>query len=150
MTKLLTILVAFLMTVSTQASTQDMTYSDLKNFRVSVFIADAAKDACWTNLTESREYAEEKVRSAGATVVPHASIPDYVVVVRVRSVRDTAFGSCFGSISVELLTSTMVNGRRHEATAIESGAIFMGLQNANPRVIQSIQSFFDLYKARED
>ena len=150
MTKLLAILVAFLMTVSTQASTQDMTYSDLRKFKVSVFIADDAKDACWTNLTESREYAEEKVRSAGATVVPHASIPDYVVVVRVRSVRDTAFGSCFGSIRLELVTSTMVNGRRHEATAIESGAIFMGLQNANSRVIQSIQSFFDLYKARED
>ena len=138
------------MTVSTQASTQDMTYSDLRKFKVSVFIGDDAKDACWTNLTESREYAEEKLRSAGATVVPHASKTNYVLLVRVKSVRDKAFRSCFGSIGVELATSTMINGRLHEATAIESGTIFMGLQNANSRVIESIQSFFDLYKARED
>ena len=38
MTKHLTILVAFLMTVSTQASTQDMTYSDLKNLKVNVLL----------------------------------------------------------------------------------------------------------------
>jgi len=46
MTKLLTILVAFLMTVSTQANTQEMTYSDLRNLKVNVLLQDNAKDAC--------------------------------------------------------------------------------------------------------
>ena len=146
MTKLLTILVAFLMTVSTQASTQDMTYSDLKNLKVNVLLADSAKGACWTNLTESREYAEEKLRSAGATVVLPPSVPDYVLRLNVMSRRNKAFKLCYGSIRVELLTPTMVNGRNHEALAIYSYAIFMGRQNVNTDVIERIQSFFDYVK----
>ena len=146
MTKLLAILVAFLMTVSTQASTQDMTYSDLRKFKVSVFIADDAKDACWTNLTESREYAEEKLRSAGATVVLPPSVPDYFLRLNVMSRRNKALPLCYGSIRVELLTPTMVNGRNHEALAIYSYAIFMGRQNVNTDVVESIQTFFDYVK----
>ena len=146
MTKHLTIIVAFLIAVSTQANTQDMTYSDLRNFKVSVFIADDAKDACWTNLTESREYAEEKLRSAGATVVLPPSVPDYFLRLKVMSRRNKALPLCYGSIRVELLTPTMVNGRNHEALAIYSYAIFMGRQNVNTDVIERIQSFFDYVK----
>ena len=146
MTKRLTIIVAFLIAVSTQASTQEMTYSDLKNLRVNVLLADSAKDACWTNLTESREYAEEKLRSAGATVVLHPSIPNYFLRLKVMSKRNKALPLCYGSIRVELLTPTMVNGRDHVASAIESDAIFMGRQNVNTDVIERIQSFFDDFK----
>ena len=146
MIKHLTILVAFLMTVSTQANTQEMNYSDLRNLRVNVLLADSAKDACWTNLTESREYAEEKLRSAGATVVLPPSVPDYVLRLNLMSRRNKAFKLCYGSIRVELLTPTMVNGRNHEALAIYSYAIFMGRQNVNTDVVESIQTFFDYVK----
>ena len=146
MTKHLTILVAFLVTISTQASTQEMTYSDLKNLKVNVLLHDSAKDACWTNLTESREYAEEKLRSAGATVVLPTSVPDYVLRLNVMSRRNKAFKLCYGSIRVELLTPTMVNGRNHEALAIYNHAIFMGRQNVNTDVVESIQNLFDYVK----
>ena len=146
MTKLLTILVAFLMTVSTQANTQEMTYSDLRNLKVNVLLQDNAKDACWTNLTESREYAEEKLRSAGATIVLSPSVPNYLLRLKVMSRRNQALKSCFGSIRVELLTPTMVNRRDHVAYAMEYDAIFMGQQNVNTDVIERIQSFFDYFK----
>ena len=146
MTKLLAILVAFLMTVSTQASTQEMTYSDLKNLRINVLLADSAKDACWTNLTESREYAEEKLRLAGAIVPLPLSVPNYFLRLKVMSKRNKALSLCYGSIRVELLTPTMVNGRDHVASAMESDAIFMGRQNVNTDVIERIQSFFDDFK----
>jgi len=146
MTKHLTILVAFLVTISTQASTQEMTYSDLKNLKVNVLLHDSAKDACWTNLTESREYAEEKLRSAGATVVLPPSVPDYLLRLKVMSRRNKALKLCYGSIRVELLTPAMVNGRDHVASAMEYEAIFMGQQNVNTDVIERIQSFFDYFK----
>ena len=148
MTKHLTIIIAFLMTISTQASTQEMTYSDLRNLRVNVLLADSAKDACWTNLTESREYAEEKLRSAGATVVLHPSIPNYFLRLKVMSKRNKALPLCYGSIRVELLTPTMVNGRDHMATAITYEGIFMGRQNINTGIIESTQAFFDQLSAR--
>ena len=137
---------AILLTFSTQTSADEMTYSDLKNLKVNVLLADSAKGACWTNLTESREYAEEKLRSAGATVVLPPSVPDYILRLNVMSRRNEAFKLCYGSIRVELLTPTMVNGRNHEALAIYSYAIFMGRQNVNTDVVESIQTFFDYVK----
>ena len=144
------VFLAILLTFSTQTSADEMTYSDLKNLKVNVLLADSAKGACWTNLTESREYAEEKLRSAGATVVLPPSVPDYILRLNVMSRRNEAFKLCYGSIRVELLTPTMVNRRDHVAYAMEYDAIFMGQQNVNTGVIESIQAFFDLYKARED
>ena len=140
------VFLAILLTFSTQTSADEMTYSDLKNLKVNVLLADSAKGACWTNLTESREYAEEKLRSAGATVVLPPSVPDYVLRLNVMSRRNEAFKLCYGSIRVELLTPTMVNGRNHEALAIYSYAIFMGRQNVNTDVVESIQTFFDYVK----
>ena len=148
MTKHLTIIVAFLIAVSTQASTQEMPYSDLKNLKVNVLLADSAKGACWTNLTESREYAEEKLRSAGATVVPLSSVPDYFLRLKVMSRRNKALPLCYGSIRVELLTPTVVNGRDHEAHTITYEGIFMGMQNINTGIIESTQAFFDQFSAR--
>jgi hypothetical protein len=140
------VFLAILLTFSTQTSADEMTYRDLKNLKVNVLLADSAKGACWTNLTESREYAEEKLRSAGATVVLPPSVPDYVLRLNVMSRRNKAFKLCYGSIRVELLTPTMVNGRNHEALAIYNYAIFMGRQNVNTDVVESIQNFFDYVK----
>ena len=140
------VFLAILLTFSTQTSADEMTYRDLKNLKVNVLLADSAKGACWTNLTESREYAEEKLRSAGATVVLPTSVPDYVLRLNVMSRRNKAFKLCYGSIRVELLTPTMVNGRNHEALAIYNHAIFMGRQNVNTDVVESIQNLFDYVK----
>ena len=140
------VFLAILLTFSTQTSADEMTYSDLRNLKVNVLLQDNAKDACWTNLTESREYAEEKLRSAGATVVLSPSVPNYFLRLNVMSRRNKALPLCYGSIRVELLTPTMVNGRNHEALAIYSYAIFMGRQNVNTDVIERIQSFFDYVK----
>ena len=140
------VFLAILLTFSTQTSADEMTYRDLRNLKGNVLLADSAKGACWTNLTESREYAEEKLRSAGATVVLPPSVPDYVLRLNVMSRRNKAFKLCYGSIRVELLTPTMVNGRNHEALAIYNHAIFMGRQNVNTDVVESIQTFFDYLK----
>ena len=78
------------------------------------------------------------------------SVPNYLLRLKVMSRRNKALKLCYGSIRVELLTPTMVNRRDHVAYAMEYDAIFMGQQNVNTGVIESIQAFFDLYKARED
>ena len=140
------VFLAILLTFSTQTSADEMTYRDLRNLKVNVLLGDSARGACWTNLTESREYAEEKLRSAGATVVLPPSVPDYVLRLNVMSRRNKAFKLCYGSIRVELLTPTMVNGRNHEALAIYNHAIFMGRQNVHTDVVDSIPTFFDYVK----
>ena len=46
-----------------------ITLDDLKAFTyIKAFIDDEAKDGCCTKLSESREYAEEKLRSVSAAL----------------------------------------------------------------------------------
>lgn len=46
-----------------------MTLDDLKAFTyIKAFIDDEAKDVCCTKLSESREYAEGKLRSVSAVL----------------------------------------------------------------------------------
>ena len=54
---------------ATQASANMMTIDDLKNLKyIEVVIDDKAKNGCWTNLRESREYAEEQLKIRGYTI----------------------------------------------------------------------------------
>ena len=65
------LLVALLLTIATQAEAEgffvdpDISADDLSKISVMVVIDDNAKGACWTNLREVREYAEEKFRFKG-------------------------------------------------------------------------------------
>ena len=148
-----TFLIALLMTLATQAGADFMTYKDLKNLKlIEVIIADRAKNACWTNLTESRKHAEEKLRVAGATLFR----PDrdkrsedgyYFLLLKVRSRRSETFNTCYGSIKIDISTLFTINGRLHIATGFEYSTIFSGFSsNVNKGVIESIQEFFEQSK----
>ena len=147
------ILLAFLMVFSTQASAEFMTYHDLKNLKyVDVILMDKAKNACWTNLTETRQYAEEKLRSVNAKLFSSDSyekVPAeyYALVVKVMSRRSEVLQLCYGSIYIYIATPFNLNSFWHEAQAVGYEAIFMGKQNINSGVIESVQAFFDQSKS---
>ena len=69
-----TFLIALLMTLVTQATAQyfffdeNQTAESVKSLEVNVVLSDHATGACWTNLKEVREYAEEKLRGRGIKV----------------------------------------------------------------------------------
>ena len=112
---------------------------------LSVMLNDNAKDACWTNLTETREYAEEKVRMAGGTL--HETGQKYFgeyydLIVRVNSHRSRS-GLCFGSLEVTLGTAAEINGERHNANHRSMSTYFGNVQNANQLIIELVQSFFE-------
>lgn len=66
-----TILTALLMTLATQVAAEETSsiYSSDKIRISSVEIYDLAKQGCWTNLTESRQYLEEQLRIGGYTLL---------------------------------------------------------------------------------
>ena len=147
------ILLAFLMVFSTQASAEFMTYHDLKNLKyVDVILMDKAKNACWTNLTETRQYAEEKLRSANAKLFSSDSyekVPAeyYALVVKVMSRRSEVLQLCYGSIYIYIATPFNLNSFWHEAQAAGYEAIFMGKHNINTGVMESGKAFFDQSKS---
>lgn len=143
-----TLLLLLFTVFATQASANMMTIDDLKNLKyIEVVIDDKAKNGCWTNLRESREYAEEKLRSVGATLYNgqekfHGEY--YVLVLQVRSRRNKNLPICYGSIRVQLVTGTVINGFVHTSMpTIGYESVFMGLDNANNAMIQAIQELFN-------
>ena len=146
------IFIAIFMTFATQASADVFTYADIKNLKhIEVILDDKAKNACWTNLTESRQYAEEKLRGAGATLFS----PDtdekyygeyYAFIIDVASRRSKTMALCYGSIVIKIATPVSISGNDHDATAQSYQAIFTGKQNVNVAVIESIQTFLEKLK----
>ena len=133
---------------ATQASANEMTIDDLRNLKyIEVIIADDATDACWTNLRESREYAEEKLRSVGATLYngeekSHGEY--YALSLYVSSERQENSQLCFGGIDIQLMTGSIINGFFHLAiTPVSAKQSFMGVDNVNNAMIEAIQELFN-------
>ena len=146
------IFIAIIMTFATQASADFFTYADIKNLKhIEVILDDKAKNACWTNLTESRQYAEEKLRGAGATLFSPDTDEKYMgeyhaFIIQVQSKRSKSMPLCFGSVTVRIGTPVSVNGKNYDAMAQGYHSIFMGKQNINNGVIESIQTFLEELK----
>jgi len=147
MTKLKSIFAIIVLLFSTSASfAQQSALEYLKEIKhIEVFLADRATDACWTNLTETREYAEEKIRMAGGSVyeagTPKAHGEYYSLNVKVISKR-APNELCFGWIEVDLTTGSRVNGRFHIAVVKNRASIFSNYSNVNTEVIGLVQAFF--------
>ena len=109
--KSIAVTVAVLLTTSTTANANGW-YAPSANptsiGTISVGIADAAKDACWTNLREVREYAEEKLRIRGYNVVAEIG-GGYEFAISVDAFRNDA-GSCIGTFDVQIWAGNTRNG----------------------------------------
>jgi hypothetical protein len=107
--KSLAVMVAVLFTTSTAANAQG--YSPDANptsiDSISISLTDAASDACWTNLREVREYAEEKLKIKGYNVV--ADEGEYTFTIAVNAFRDNQ-GYCVGSHSISIFKYAVVDG----------------------------------------
>ena len=117
---------------------------DIKSIKVD--LVDDAENACWTNLSETREYAEEKIRIAGGNVYVSTGFSrrwkdDYDLRITVRSHR-AGNDKCFGFIMVDLITTAQVNDMLHTASARGGFTYFTNAPNANTLVIEAVQSFF--------
>ena len=80
----------------------NITADYIKNLEVRVELLDRATGACWTNLKEVREYAEEKLRTFGVKVSqteysnPKANIYWLNIHVYAHRLYEDGTGPCFG------------------------------------------------------
>ena len=139
------------MTLASQVGANNFSIDDIKKLRhVEVILNDLAVNACWTNLTESREYAEEKLRSVGATLYAGEAknlAEFHALEIRVDAARQKANGLCYGAIIIGLATGIDINGFSYIARPMRYQRIFTFQQKANNLVIESIQDFFNDDKA---
>ena len=118
---------------------------------VSVALADDAKDGCWTNLRETREYAEEKLRLKGANIVPQPGMGehDYELQVSVNAFRTRS--GCVASIELELRSMTAFKNLKgefiaHFAVVGRSYKLYSGYDKMNNDVLNQVKEFIDILK----
>ena len=109
---------------------------------ISVYLADEAIDACWTNLREVREYAEEKLRMSGYSTREYEGLSAYYSLhVSVVAYRNN--GTCFGDVSAEVRKFVVVDGVRGDHVVGAHYSIANRRSNLNNIVIATVQELID-------
>ena len=117
----------------------------LSDLEVEVVLSDDARDGCWTNLREVREYAEEKLFSRGIKRVKSFDYqnPNHyrfnISVVAARIYNDNS-GPCAGHISLDLVRYAPVNGWFHIVTLYDGkDSLFLDKANLNNKVLEQVR-----------
>ena len=120
-----------------------ITLSEMES--VKVVFEDGAKNGCWTNLKESREYVEEKLRQKGAKITDrdtliNAKSKTYMFYINVNAKRiyKDGTGPCYGSVKAELETITTVNGDTGFFILADDASILLRSDNFNNVILDII------------
>ena len=122
---------------------------------VYVYIIDGATGGCWTNISESINYAEGKLKALGINVVkPQPGFPTVrqgtALIVNASLTRHEQ-GWCYGGINVGFQTIGYAVGNRNLFGLIEYSMVSMsvaGGNSANVNVINTIQQALDEWNGR--
>ena len=91
---------------STSAQYVDPNFS-IKNFKVFVQIIDKAKQGCWTNISETRRYIQNKLSEDKVQLVDDQSKTDLTLKFELLAQR-TGHGWCYGNMSLKLTANVML------------------------------------------
>ena len=120
--------------------------TELKNIKATVQLQDKATNGCWTNLKETREYAERNLRMKGIQTgdfdVPDFFSNEFWLWIEVNASR-TAAGHCTGYMSAELLSFFSSND--HFYTVSRHSLLtraFIPKSNMNNHILDHVKGFF--------
>ena len=95
---MLTVIVGTATSTSAQYVDQNFSIKDLKVF---VEIIDKAKEGCWTNISDTRKYIQNKLSESGITLIDEQSKTDLTLKFSIVAQR-TGHGWCYGNLSLNL------------------------------------------------
>ena len=117
----------------------------LSDLEVRVQLIDDARDGCWTNLREVREYIEEKLYSRGVKQLKemdYSNPSNYNLFLSVLGMRlyEGGTGPCGGTFDLEIKKSGAINGWWHSVTMYESvRALYFREKNLNTIVLDYVR-----------
>jgi hypothetical protein len=85
---------------STSAQYVDQNFS-IKDLKVFVEIIDKAKEGCWTNISDTRKYIQNKLSASGVSLIDDQSKTDLTLKFSLVAQR-TGHGWCYGNLSLNL------------------------------------------------
>ena len=95
---MLTVIVGTATSTSAQYVDQNFSIKDLKVF---VEIIDKAKEGCWTNISDTRKYIQNKLSESGVSLIDDQSKTDLTLKFSLVAQR-TGHGWCYGNLSLNL------------------------------------------------
>ena len=102
------LLLTIVMGIGTSASSQylDPNFS-IKNFKVFVKLIDKAKEGCWTNISDTRRFVQNKLAQNGVNLIEDQGKTDLTLKFSIHAQR-TGHGWCYGNMSLRLTANVML------------------------------------------
>ena len=114
---------------------------------INVKIIDDAKEGCWTNISEVKRYAEDKLELAGHNVYRNkkdsfTGYRDYKLVIQIIANR-TALIECYGAYRIMLYKINETKDITGIFTAGEKIMTFKGAKNVNQHILGFVSDFME-------
>ena len=126
---LLSLIFVVCVTNSVSAQYVDPSFS-IRDFKVFVQVIDKAKEGCWTNISETRDYIKNKLSKNGAKLIDDQSKTDLTLKFSILAQR-TGHGWCYGNMSLGLTANVMLGEYMILGTFYQKNAVDIKSQHFN-------------------
>ena len=114
---------------SSYAQYIDQNFS-IKEFKVFVQVLDKAKEGCWTNISETKQYIQKKLSESGVQLIDDQSKTDLTLKFSLLAQR-TGHGWCYGNMDLRLTANVMLGKYMILGTFYQKNAVDIKSQHFN-------------------
>ena len=132
---MLTVIVGTATSTSAQYVDQNFSIKDLKVF---VEIIDKAKEGCWTNISDTRKYIQNKLSESGITLIDEQSKTDLTLKFSIVAQR-TGHGWCYGDLSLNLTANVRLGEYMILGTFYQKNTVDIKSQHFNNSVLKWLE-----------
>ena len=122
---------------STSAQYVDQNFS-IKDLRVFVEIIDKAKEGCWTNISDTRKYIQNKLSESGITLIDEQSKTDLTLKFSIVAQR-TGHGWCYGNLSLNLTANVRLGEYMILGTFYQKNTVDIKSQHFNNSALKWLE-----------
>ena len=122
---------------STSAKYVDQNFS-IKDLKVFVEIIDKAKEGCWTNISDTRKYIQNKLSESGVSLIDDQSKTDLTLKFSLVAQR-TGHGWCYGNLSLNLTANVRLGEYMILGTFYQKNTVDIKSQHFNNSTLKWLE-----------
>ena len=122
---------------STSAQYVDQNFS-IKDLKVFVEIIDKAKEGCWTNISDTRKYIQNKLSESGVSLIDDQSKTDLTLKFSLVAQR-TGHGWCYGNLSLNLTANVRLGEYMILGTFYQKNTVDIKSQHFNNSALKWLE-----------
>ena len=122
---------------STSAKYVDQNFS-IKDLKIFVEIIDKAKEGCWTNISDTRKYIQNKLSESGVSLIDDQSKTDLTLKFSLVAQR-TGHGWCYGNLSLNLTANVRLGEYMILGTFYQKNTVDIKSQHFNNSTLKWLE-----------